>query len=498
MVAIDVKITAPFALGDVPTVVETDGGEISLWLRAGAFRGELPAHPRRLRLVEVPSADDAVPVVLDRGEAAGAPTGTVVDVEALFEHGVDIPETGRLELQIRWGCCHHHDEDEPRAEGEEGRRFGSFEHIECAAWVGRDAAGEPLGFGGIDCEIDARTKLEVGGKQLTFGQIIALAGDFYAHYDDDAARDFEWAWPNLHGLTGWLAGDYRAATLVSDTVGVSRDILDIVERDRKISRSTAGEFAALALDAVTTNYPARRYLALASQNMCHFASQPSTGQIDDERNLALRLYRAYHARAIALARQARTTPQSRMGLKAAFACDAFGCHFLTDIFASGHMRVPRRELNEQFGILRGALRMANAMHGEDNHLGLWCVARGLGPPGRRTVWRAFGDGRLQRDEARAHLARVQAAVRSSVAEVFAAWCDLPTGEPQAEDHVPVPLRPGDGPGTQDVVEGDADPATRNHYPMFWLLADGRIARRDGGPERAEYVVLNGGERKTFA
>lgn len=493
MTTLNIRITAPFLLGDLPAVVETSSGAVPILLRAGAYQGDV-AGALRLKLLETGDAADALQ--LEDGDRAGTPAGPAVSVEELFEHGIEIPADGRVEVQISWGTPCHHEPAQP-----EGKRFGSFEHILCAERVGRDIAGKPLKIRGIECRVSAETQLAFGGKAFNFGQIIALAGDFYAHFDDRAATEFAWAWPKLGGFVGWLASDYRAPTLDGDDPAVPTDILRIVERDKDASRGTAGEFAMLAFDALRSAYPARRYLALASQNFCHFASQPPDGAIDDTRNLALTLYQAYHVRAISMARAAKDSPAGEDAFRLAVACDAFGCHFLTDIFASGHMRVPRRELSTKHGILRGALRMAHAMHGEDNRLGLWCTTRGLNPPGNRTVWRAFGDGYLQRDEARPHLVRVQEAVRSSVAEVFAAYCGAAdAGEAPATAHVPVPLPPGDGPTAADTADTKVAPSTKNHYPMYWLTADGCIARREGGPDSPNYVCdgPKGTDRRVFA
>src|SRR5262249_54435026 len=157
----------------------------------------------------------------------------------------------------------------------------------------------------------------------------------------------------------------------------------------------------------------RRYLALASQNYCHFAAVPSNkpGGID-----AMRVYNAYHTRALKEASMAHGTSSPAVAFRCALAADAFGCHFLTDSFPSGHMRVPRRQLAKRYGILRGSLKMSKSMHDEDNTRGLWCSTLATKSSKRRMVWRAFGDGQLRKAEATAHLRQVQEAVRRSTGE----------------------------------------------------------------------------------
>jgi hypothetical protein len=71
----------------------------------------------------------------------------------------------------------------------------------------------------------------------------------------------------------------------------------------------------------------------------------------------------------------------------AVARTAFGLHFFTDSFSSGHMRVPRKDLG-----MKGALA-AKLMHDMDNMYGLW-VTDGFGQQ-----WRAYGDGFLYGDSA---------------------------------------------------------------------------------------------------
>ncbi|MCK6588791.1 MAG: hypothetical protein L6Q76_14545, partial [Polyangiaceae bacterium] len=305
-----------------------------------------------------------------------------------------------------------------------------------------------------------------------------------------AAGELASAWPPVPGMAGWIAGDYRSVTLAGDDPSGPKSIIAFVSKNRDKDFSPAGELAAIALNSITANYPARRYLALASQNFCHFGSQPQGGGVNDAVNEALRLYRAYHARALREARAARSAVNVSRALRAAIVVDAFGCHFLTDLFASGHIRVPRRLLGERYGILIGGLRMSHEMHAEDNRLGLWCMRRiDAMRGGNRVVWRVFGDGMLRRSEAAMHLMQIEEAVRRSVAEVFAAYCGAQIPEEErAEALIPVPLPPGQRPGARDALPDGSDARAElpNHWPLYWLLSDGRLARRDGGPFEDQY------------
>jgi hypothetical protein len=358
----------------------------------------------------------------------------------------------------------------------------------CAALVGTDEQGGPLTIAGEAAWFDARSRLPLGDKRITFGDVIALAGDFYAHLDETAARELAGAWPALSGVIGWLAGDYRNPTLRDDEPGNVTSIIDIVRRDRDASRGVGGELAQLALDALGNHYPARRYLALASQNYCHFAQLPGDGTAgDDGANEALALYLGYHRRALAAAAAAASAIDRARAFEEALVIDAFGCHFLTDSFASGHIRVPRRVLGTRYGVLRGALRMSHAMHAEDNGLGLWCTRRAPEVP--RVVWRAYGDGMLRKPQAASHLAQVQEAVRRSVAELFAALhgVEVPADE-GAVARLPVPLAPGEGPRATDHVLGERD-GVPNHFPLYRVV-DGRVLQRTGAAHENRYLDLD--------
>jgi hypothetical protein len=113
------------------------------------------------------------------------------------------------------------------------------------------------------------------------------------------------------------------------------------------------------------------YLDLALKNRRHFSP------------LNWATFEAYHRRALETIGRGMAQPRSatvRHPIPAdAIALTAFGCHFLTDAFASGHMRTPVAQLGP-----RGALA-SKIMHDFDNRYGL------LVENARGQRWRAFGD-----------------------------------------------------------------------------------------------------------
>src|SRR5206468_1692437 len=126
---------------------------------------------------------------------------------------------------------------------------------------------------------------------------------------------------------------------------------------------------------ISALFPRGRFLELAGVNFDHFGRD------------AVAAYRAAHAAACQAAREAKdagSAAEQRRGLERAYLMNAGADHFLTDLFASGHLRVPRRELHEHGFVKMVGDLLAKRMHDEDNQLGLVVVNR------RRQEWRAYG------------------------------------------------------------------------------------------------------------
>jgi hypothetical protein len=493
---LDISITAPFDIGDVMAqVVLEQSAPIKVVLRGGRFNAPQLSRPLRMSLILDPAPANVEPLRTSSPATPGVPAGKTVGIDQLFGSGLEIPPDGRLQVQVLWGC-HCHSESLPHQP--EGKRFGSWEHLRCADFIGKATTGanpEKLQIGGVEAPFDKTTTLPVGGNELTFGEIVCLAGDYYAHLDADARQVLESAWPPMDGITGWLEGeDYRSTTLEIDEEKNVRNLLDIVKRDKDGDSGWLGEFAH-AKDAGKGKYPARRYLALSAQNYCHFVSPGLAGQAPAD-DFALWLYLRYHDRALALALKSTNATNPRRALFAALAVDAFGCHFLTDHFAGGHLRVPRRLLGETYGILRGSLWMSLRMHSEDNQVGLWCRSRIASETGRRIVWQAYGDGMLLRDEARDNLRQVQEAVRRSAAEVFAASRNTSVDPADRADAlVPIPLKPGSRPGPNDQLPEEQTPPVNprpNPWPLYWFDKAGNVLVRGSDPWMMSYEFQHWG------
>ena len=497
-----VAVRAPFAVGNLIARVDLENGASQkILLRNGMCDEVTPSRARRMTLtfeLPPPDFDPQKAASLDQPDV---PEGDFYEIDQLLEGGVDVPQDGNLKIQLLWAAhCH----SEPMPGLPEGKRFGSREHIACADYVGKAAVTPNKGpkgapkltlRSGAPAWFDFETPLLVGdyANTLTFGEIVCLAGDYYAHLDALAATEFAPAWPVFKGIANWLEGDYRDEYMSTDKAENFGNLLEIIRSEKQ---GWMGEYAHLK-GSIRGKFPARRYLALAATNSCHFVSPGPPGQLPAP-DFALWLYREYHRRALAHAGTAGAgNPKER--LIEALAIDAFGCHFLTDHFAGGHIRVPRRLLAERYGVLRGSLMMSLKMHNEENAAGLWCCTRASLNERAKTVWRAYGDGKLLSSEGAHNLMQVQEAVRRSAAEIYAASVNVSLADAdKAEAMLPVPLPPGVRPGPNDVLPGRLPlPAALepNTYPLYWFDIAGRILVRDSDSFRDSYSYQDSGEAK---
>eukprot|EP01013_Petalomonas_cantuscygni_P016026 TRINITY_DN32968_c0_g1_i1.p1 TRINITY_DN32968_c0_g1~~TRINITY_DN32968_c0_g1_i1.p1 ORF type:complete len:687 (-),score=153.03 TRINITY_DN32968_c0_g1_i1:130-2190(-) len=201
---------------------------------------------------------------------------------------------------------------------------------------------------------------------------------------------------------------------------------------------------------------------------------------------AIDAYAAGHRLAAAIARAAgAATPDDASGplplrgnrrlLRLAVAVESFAQHFLTDIFASGHMSTPRRELdalNEIVNEVSVGDALAKVAHDEANAVGLTvraAAAQGATDPS----WRAYGDKhfltRGNKENRRRAVEAADVSLEEIVQQYLAAQAMLPTATDASVPYaavgkVPVP------------VAGSV-----NHFPLF------RVDPQNGGILRREDV-----------
>lgn len=303
-------------------------------------------------------------------------------------------------------------------------------------------------------------RVDIGdGVELTFGQVVALAGDEFGSLDDlmAATRTGEGrARIRAHLERAGLPGPVRGTLPAPATKA---------EQEKQAGQATS------------------EYVALAADNSSHFAGGGT----------AVEEWLRHHFQAVDQAMKAGLAADEGL-LNRARLTEAFGAHFLTDAFSSGHIRVPRQAITDYYvgdlapkvydhlvafvtdhlidGVndqvyrqqpwylkpLRGerlrriqnAVRpmvtnaiasaggrakvakvlglalagiVAGAMHDAENRDGLMVVSKVHPDP-----WKAFGDNRLDADPK--HKAQVEAALKASVTDLASAYA---IGQEQHQD-----------------------------------------------------------------
>lgn len=157
-----------------------------------------------------------------------------------------------------------------------------------------------------------------------------------------------------------------------------------------------------------------------------------------------------------LARQeAREARGDVAKLKRAYAIDAFACHFLTDLFASGHLRNQRLELENvllQMGFdSETAKKLAGVVTGAQHEKD---GAEGLNVKNDRgDYWRAYGDGCFRTPKNWRNREKVVEATQRSVNEIYEAF-KSPDQQSKSNMHELLPIPTEENPfPLYEVVEG---------------------------------------------
>lgn len=255
---------------------------------------------------------------------------------------------------------------------------------------------------------------------LTYGQVIALGGDFYGDPNQPVCTSKEPVVQFARNFAQLAAAPSEVANILA--VANRFEFAPIAQLPPNAEPS--GVYAGLpttpphwvsdedrAFDEATggTSVKNGRYLNLAFTNFDHFGMD------------AIACYKAGHqlAQEVAVKAKSVSEPKERASLLAnAYAVNAFADHFLTDLFAAGHMRTPRRALfesaeNELTKI--GAGLCAKQMHDEDNKFGLW-VENGFSDR-----WVAYGDARYRDKWNAAGRVIMKKAVQQSMNDIWAAF-----------------------------------------------------------------------------
>jgi len=292
---------------------------------------------------------------------------------------------------------------------------------------------------------------------LSYGKIVALSGDFYGFPDrpvssDPTGQTFMDAFNSL----ATNVSSNAEATQILKTMQREIDAVNEAIRnklDPSVVYDRLGNSLSYSWNYDTGGaygvFPRGRYLLLASKNWDHFGA------------FAAQAYAIGHQKAqdAASAAGKLSDPNSRTsGLLLAYAMNAFADHFLTDLFSSGHLRVPRKEMYDTLAPVTGNL-CAKLMHDEDSCYGLNVTNR------KGESWVAYGDKRLQDKVNKDNLARAEAAVQLSVDEIWAAFQQ----------------RGGNASGALDLIPNfsllTSNPQNTNNNSPFFTAVNGKVALR---------------------
>ena len=256
---------------------------------------------------------------------------------------------------------------------------------------------------------------------LSYGEIEALAGDLYgdefnpissgATFKDQRKR-FRDAYNRLlHCNRNELRGILDVMN--SETQWLDEQLRQGIWPDQAYASKGFDSQYDSASENTHWHHLYRHYADLAMVNFDHFGPD------------AVKAYTAGHHEAITAALKARdnvvrgvvTQEVGFLQFQQALAMNAFADHYLSDLFAAGHLRVPRRALTKHEGGSQGggSAAMSKLMHEEDNTYGLFVTnARG-------ERWHCYGDAHLLTVPGLDNQTRANAAVVLSVSEVWKAF-----------------------------------------------------------------------------
>ncbi|MCV2420988.1 hypothetical protein [Paucibacter sp. DJ2R-2] len=375
----------------------------------------------------------------------------------------------------------------PPANASNRKRFESAEHTFLGGSVSLQYPDGTTVSGATQCFQTA------AGRTLSYGQITALAGDFYGVPDQPVC---------MYGAPAFLAGFsllWNATTELDRLlITMGRESYAIYEKYLK-GGSTAEEYGDIGSNLeneyanITAGQEPRvpllrpfhwqdflhavlygsRFLKLAQNNVDHFG---------------INAYRAYSVAHMWACRMAKQANGDASQLPLAYAMNAFADHYLSDLFSAGHLRVPRVQLGSENKLLAEQLNLADPtaaqfnsnvgnlvfkttavggllaklMHDEDSHWGL--LVRNQ----KGQSWRCFGDGRYLDNVNSVNRSIAATALQASADEVYAAFKGTLPKVPAALAYTPI-LSDFD-----DPVNG---PASKLNFPGLYVWLDGQLQRR---------------------
>ncbi len=259
------------------------------------------------------------------------------------------------------------------------------------------------------------------GLNLTYGQVLALGGDFYGIPDQPisdgaTAADRQQRFANAYNSLAQRPASKAEATQILAVMQIEIDAVNKAINNgepasvayKKLGDSLSEQWNRITGggSAISPWIPMGRYLKLAATNWDHFSQ------------CAVLAYTAGHTLAMqqaVTARQMSNAPQQKLALMQAYAMNAFADHFLTDLFSSGHMRSPRKQLNDTVTPASAGGLLTRYMHDEDSANGLYVQNQ------RGNRWKAYGDKRYFDMIDLTNTLLVNGAAQLSADEVFQAF-----------------------------------------------------------------------------
>jgi len=309
------------------------------------------------------------------------------------------------------------------------------------------------------------------GLALTYGQVVALGGDFYglphAPISDDPTPPLRFF--QAYNSLAVNPGAYGEAPKILSVMQIEIDAVNQAIRQglqpstayKALGDTLSGQWNVITGGGspATEFFPPGRYLALASTNWDHFGWH------------AITCYKVGHGLAMEYAINAKNNSSPglrRTMLERAYAMNAFADHYLTDIFSAGHMRAPRKELYDTITPSFVGSLLSRFMHDEDSAYGL-NVTNAYGDQ-----WLAYGDKRLLDKANNANLQMVQAAIQVSANEIWNAYQTGAPGRGLALNFV------------ADLAALSNNPSDSSNPSPLFIYRDGTTERRDDPANRFDY------------
>lgn len=333
--------------------------------------------------------------------------------------------------------------------------------------------------------------LDLMSGPLAYGYIVALGGDLYGTTDltpisssGDQVGAFNDAFSTLDNAD--IDQRKQIIEVIDEEIAKVADVI----QDKKppstafdeLGDSLSGRWNSITnsglpipddetaqLVALVTG-PYGRYMNLAVANMDHFGADAWSAYVAGH-TAALERAKGLHGRDPA----AHPTVSQ---LRKAYAMNAFADHFLTDLFAGGHARTPRRALNDRPDTATSESGyLAKAMHDEDNKNAVLFQSRG----DESDTWLAYGDGYVRNTENQTNLTKAIAAVQRSADDVYDAFAKGSYDKTHAAMQELVPIV-GDSNGQKPPVAGPSI----HTAPLFYVDNAGKVHRRKNLADTSDY------------